>query len=98
MFHIPYWPTDEDHTYVDFIRDGMCGNSEACSGNTRWRRITEERAKGKSVVHFDVPGSVAKSTHAGRSAVLEVYPSLWSKRLPREGRTLDQHDAYVAAS
>ncbi len=60
-----HWPTDEDHTYVDFIRDGMCGNGEARSGNARWRRITEERAGAKSVFHFDVPGSVAKSTHAG---------------------------------
>ena len=35
-------------------------------GNARWRRLTEERAGGgKSVFHFDVQGSVAKSTHAG---------------------------------
>jgi hypothetical protein len=35
-------------------------------GNTRWRRLTEERAgSAKSVFHFDVQGSVAKSTHAG---------------------------------
>jgi hypothetical protein len=35
-------------------------------GNARWRRLTEERAGGaKSVFHFDVHGSVAKSTHAG---------------------------------
>jgi len=61
-----HWPTDGDHTYVDFVRDGNAGNGEARSGNSRWRRITEERAGGaKSVFHFDVPGSVAKSTHAG---------------------------------
>jgi hypothetical protein len=37
-------------------------------GNARWRRLTEERAGGaKSVFHFDVQGSVAKSTHAGIS-------------------------------
>ena len=35
---------------------------------------------------------------AGKSALLEVYPPLWSKRYPREGRTPDQHDAYVAAA
>jgi hypothetical protein len=35
---------------------------------------------------------------AGKSTVVEVYPSLWSKSLPREGRTPDQHDAYVAAA
>ena len=61
-----HWPTDGDHTYVDFVRDGSCGNGAARMGNTRWRRMTEERAGGaKSVFHFDVPGSVAKSTHAG---------------------------------
>jgi hypothetical protein len=60
-----YWPTDEDHTYVDFIRDGACGNGAARCGNGRWRRVTEERAGAKSVFHFDVQGSVAKSTHAG---------------------------------
>jgi len=121
-----HWPTDEDNTYVDFIRYGTVGNGKARSGNARWRRITEERAGAKSVFHFDVPGSVAKSTHAGlpwlrylrqrlgwcihfwpfdgweisagRSALVEVYPSLWSKGFTREGRTADQHDAYVAAS
>jgi hypothetical protein len=61
-----HWPTDEDNTYVDFIRHGTCGNGEARSGNSRWRRLTEARAgSAKSVFHYDVPGSVAKSTHAG---------------------------------
>jgi hypothetical protein len=27
--------------------------------------VTEQRSRGKSVFHFDVQGSVAKSTHAG---------------------------------
>ena len=61
-----HWPTDEDCTYVDFVRDGLAGNGAARTGNACWRRLTEERAGGaKSVFHFDVPGSVAKSTHAG---------------------------------
>jgi hypothetical protein len=61
-----HWPTDVDHTYVDFVRDGLVGNGAARTGSARWRRLTEERAGGaKSVFHFDVPGSVAKSTHAG---------------------------------
>lgn len=61
-----HWPTDEDHTYVDFVRDGFCGQGAARSGNSRWRRLTEVRVgAAKSVFHFDVPGSVAKSTHAG---------------------------------
>ena len=61
-----HWPTDADHTYVDFVRAGAAGNGAARMGHARWRRLTEERAGGaKSVFHFDVPGSVAKSTHAG---------------------------------
>lgn len=61
-----HWPTDGDHTYVDFVRDGVRGNGAARSGNSRWRRLTELRAgAAKSVFHFDAPGSVAKSTHAG---------------------------------
>jgi hypothetical protein len=61
-----HWPTDGKNMYVDFVRDGMYGNGAARMGNARWRRLTEERAgRAKSVFHFDVPGSVAKSTHAG---------------------------------
>ena len=122
-----HWPTDGDHTYVDFVRDGIDGNGAARMGNSRWRRLTEQRAGGaKSVFHFDVPGSVAKSTHAGipwlrfirqrvgdrvhfwpfdgwdipagRSAVAEVYPALWSRGFANEGRTGDQHDAFSIAA
>lgn len=121
-----HWPTDAEHTYVDFIRHGSLGKGKSRSGNARWRRITEERAGAKSVFHFDVPGSVAKSTHAGlpwlralrhqlgqrihcwpfdgweipagTSAVVEVYPALWNKQLPRDNRTSDQQDAYAAAA
>jgi hypothetical protein len=121
-----HWPTDED-IYVDFVRDCTVGNGAARMGNPRWRRLTEERAgSAKSVFHFDVQGSVAKSTHAGipwlrfirqrlgarvhfwpfdgwnipagRSAVVEVYPSLWSRTFAREERNGDQHDAYSAAA
>jgi len=60
-----HWPTDEDCTYVDFVREGACGNGAARRGNAHWRRLTEQRARAKSVFHFDVQGSVAKSTHAG---------------------------------
>lgn len=120
-----HWPTDEACTYVDFVRDGACGNGAARCGDSRWRRITEVRAGAKSVFHFDVPGSVAKSTHAGipwlrflrmraedrihlwpfdgwtvppgKSAVVEVYPALWSHSFPRDGRDSHQQDAYAAA-
>ena len=121
-----HWPTDEKNMYVEFIRDGLFGNGAARTGSARWRRIAEERARAKSVFHFDVPGSVAKSTHAGlpwlrylrnqlgeqihfwpfdgweipagKSALVEIYPSFWSKNYPREDRTPDQHDAYVATA
>ena len=96
-------------------------------GNARWRRLTEEHAGGaKSVFHFDVQGSVAKSTHAGipclrfirqrlaqrvhfwpfdawdipagRSAIAEVYSSLWRRGFAPEGRSPDQHDAFCIAA
>lgn len=121
-----HWPTHEDHNYVDFIRDGSAGMGHLRGGNNRWRRLTEVRAgAAKSVFHFDVQGSVAKSTHSGipwlrylgdhlrdkihfwpfdgwdfptgKSVVVEVYPSLWSKGFASEGRTGDQHDAYSVA-
>jgi hypothetical protein len=61
-----HWPTDEDNTYVDFVRDGVVGSGAARMGDARWKRLTDIRAGGaKSVFHFDVPGQVAKSTHAG---------------------------------
>jgi hypothetical protein len=61
-----HWPTDDVHMYVDFVRDGVFGNGAARTGNSRWKRHTEIRSgSAKSVFHFDVPGSVAKSTHAG---------------------------------
>jgi len=97
------------------VREGDLGNGMARSGNTRRRRLTDERAGAKSVFHFDVPGSVAKSTHAGlpwlryirqrvgdrvqfwpfdgweipakKSVIAEVYPSVWNRDFPREGRT-----------
>jgi hypothetical protein len=122
-----HWPTDEDHVYVDFIREGAAGDGAARMGSSRWRRLAEERTgKAKSVFHFDVQGSVAKSTHSGIpwlrfirqrlgarvhfwpfdgwdipkgcSAIAEVYPSLWRREFPEDGRTSDQHDAYCIAA
>ena len=49
--------------------------------NARWRRLTEERAGGaKSVFHFDVQGSVAKSTHSADSVVPIHPPAAWGAR------------------
>lgn len=60
-----HWPTDGDHIYVDFVRDGLHGDGAARTGASRWRRLCEQRSRAKSVFHFDVQGSVAKSTHSG---------------------------------
>ncbi len=35
---------------------------------------------------------------AGRSAIVEVYPALWSAGFAREGRTSEQHDAFSIAA
>jgi hypothetical protein len=35
---------------------------------------------------------------AGRSAIAEVYPSLWRRGFALEGRTADQHDAFCIAA
>jgi hypothetical protein len=60
-----YWPTDGDDTSVESVRRGVSGRGAQRAGNSRWRRRAEERCRAKSVFHFDVQGSVAKSTHAG---------------------------------
>jgi hypothetical protein len=123
-FH-KHWPTDGDDTYVDFVRQGRCGEGALRAGDSHWRRLCEVRCRAKSVFHFDVQGSVAKSTHSGlpwlrhirhelgdrvhfwpfdgwtpppgRSVIAEVYPALWNRVIPAEGRTSDQHDAYSVA-
>ena len=74
-----HWPTDGDHVYVDFVRYGSVGNGVSRSGDPRWRRLAETRTRAKSVFHFDVQGSVAKSTHAG-------LPWLFRLRLRFGGR------------
>jgi len=121
-----HWPTDGDGVRVDHVRAGRVGDGAARAGDAHWRRLAEERAgTAKSVFHFDVQGSVAKSTHSGlpwlrqlrrelglrvhfwpfdgwaipaaRSAVAEVYPSLFSRSFAREDRGPDQHDAFAVA-
>jgi hypothetical protein len=62
-----HWPTDNDHTYVDFIRE----KAPDRTGLATDFRLTEQwTSSAKSVFLFDVQGSVAKSTHAG-------IPWLW---------------------
>jgi hypothetical protein len=67
-----HWPTDGDHVYVDFVRDGSLASDGRAPppgtriGNSREFRLCERwTSSAKSVFQFDVQGSVAKSTHAG---------------------------------
>jgi hypothetical protein len=67
-----HWPTDTDHTYVDFIRDINPNRT----GSPTDLRLTEQwTSSAKSVFLFDIQGSVAKSSHAG-------IP--WLRRIRRE--------------
>ena len=68
-----HWPTDGDAMSVEFIRRGR---GTLRLGDARWRRLTELRARAKSVFHFDVQGSVAKSTHAGLPWLLHLRRQL----------------------
>jgi len=74
-----HWPTDEDNTYVDFVREGISGNAAERMGDRRWRRDVEIRARAKSVFQFDVQGQVAKSTHAGLPWLGRVRKALGKK-------------------
>ncbi|MGQ9662030.1 MAG: hypothetical protein ACUVWX_06800 [Kiritimatiellia bacterium] len=61
-----HWPTDQMGVWVDAVRHGNCGPGWKRSGESRWRRVADIVAPGaKSVFHFDIPGCVAKSSHAG---------------------------------
>jgi len=76
-FH-QHWPTDGQHVYVDFVRDGSVGNGAQRTGSAKWRRVTEQRCRAKSVFHFDCQGSVAKSTHSGLPWLLFLREKLGS--------------------
>ncbi len=66
-----YWPTDQPHCYVDFIRDGIWWqrhpkpHGERTGLPDELRLCEQWSSSAKSVFRFDVQGSVAKSTHAG---------------------------------
>ena len=60
-----HWPTDQEHTYVDFIRDREEGPPDRTGSNKDFRLTEKWTSSAKSVFQFDVQGSVAKSTDAG---------------------------------
>lgn len=123
-FFTENWLTDHDAMTVEEarIRLGSAGN------NTEYRLTERWMPSAKSVFHFDVQGSVAKSTHAGlpwiyrlrqdsniiktthfwpfdgikvapgKNVVAEIFPSMFRKRYKKEGRSDDQHDAFVVSA
>jgi hypothetical protein len=54
------------------------------------RRNLGDRVHFWSFDGWDIP--------AGRSAIAEVYPSLWRRDFAPEGRTVDRHDALCIAT
>lgn len=93
-----HWPTDAHDTSVDTVREGSAGNAAARAGSARWRRITDERVGAKSVFHFDVPGSVAKSTHAGVPWLRLLRHQLGDRVhwWPFDGWTVPRHTSVIA--
>ncbi len=71
-----HWPTHLPGVSVESVRRGEVGDGSARAGSARWRRLAERRSRAKSVFHFDVPGSVAKSTHAGLPWLLHLREQL----------------------
>ena len=67
-----HWPTADPHTYVDFVRD----NNPRTGDPSELRLCEQWTATAKSVFHFDVQGSVAKSTHSGLPWLL------WLREMP----------------
>jgi hypothetical protein len=57
---VSHYPTDRPGVTVRSLRAGT-----PRTGSARDRRWVEVLTRAKSVFHFDVPGSVATSTHAG---------------------------------
>lgn len=68
---VVHWPTDGDHVYVDFVRDGALARrggpklEERVGDHNEFRLCEHWTSSAKSVFQFDMQGSVAKSTHAG---------------------------------
>jgi hypothetical protein len=74
-----HWPTDADDTTVEMVRRGLRGRGRERGGDARWRRLAERAGAAKSVFHFDVQGSVAKSTHGGLPWLLNLRRRLGAR-------------------
>lgn len=77
-----------------FLFDVQGAVAKATYAGMPWLRLLRQELDGK--VHF-WPFDGWDLTE-GRSVVVEVYPSLWMKRFPREDRNSGQHAAYAVAA
>jgi hypothetical protein len=57
-----HWPTDEPHTYVDFVRDR---DPPRTGSGDEFRLVELRTSSGKCVFRFEGKGRVAYATHAG---------------------------------
>jgi hypothetical protein len=77
-----------------FLFDVQGAVAKATYAGLPWLRYLRRQCGDKA--HFwPFEGWVAPQ---GRSVVVEVYPSLWMKRFPRDDRNGDQHAAYSVAA
>ncbi len=70
-----HWPTDREHVYVCFVRDGALtgkpgfenwpGPGQRAGKASEFRLCEQWTSSAKSVFQFDVQGQVATSSHAG---------------------------------
>jgi hypothetical protein len=90
-----HWPTDEPHTYVDFVRDT---NPPRTGSGDEFRLVEMRTRSAKSVFRFEGHACVAKSTHAGipwlRKVRREVGQGVhfW----PFDGRDIPQDRSVLA--
>ena len=93
-----HWPTDREHTYVDFIRDHDEGPPDRTGSNKDFRLTEKWTSSAKSVFQFDVQGSVAKSTHAGIPWLRRIRNEVGDKVhfWPFEGWEVPDHKSVVA--
>lgn len=93
-----HWPTDADHTYVDFIRERDEGPPDRTGKNTDLRLTEKWTSSAKSVFKFDVQGQVAKSTHAGIPWVRRIRNEVGAKVhfWPMDGWNVPQGKSVIA--
>jgi len=93
-----HWPTDADHTHVDFIRERDEGPPDRTGKNTDLRLTEKWTSSAKSVFKFDVQGQVAKSTHAGIPWLRRIRNEVGAKVhfWPMDGWNVPQGKSVIA--